>query len=239
MAPTTIATLIGRDDNRVLKPGGFADVYANPGDEFARLARAGVLQHLVHGYYVVVPEERRDGYWQPELEAVALGVAVADYGREATALMGPTAARVLDAIPRALATATVAVPQARKPLTTTVGKIQFVTRDVGRLDVQRATTALTTGWVTTPEQTVLDLADRPALGGVGPATTEEAIGTLDGRVDRQHVAALAHRQRKEAAWQRYCWLVGIPALPLRREVGTLGLRGTTDPTRYGLVETPA
>lgn len=236
---TKIATLIGRNENRVLKPGAFADVYAKPGNEFARMAHTGVLLQLAHGYYVVVPEERRGGHWQPDVEAVALGIAIADYGRDATALMGPAAARVLDAIPRALATATVAIPQTRKPLTTIVGTIQFVTRDVEKLDVQRLTTPITSGWVTTPEQTVLDLADRPALGGVTPATVEEAIAALDRRVDRQLVADLAARQRKEAAWQRYCWLVGIPALRLRREVGTLGLRGATDPARYGLVETPA
>jgi hypothetical protein len=239
MARIHLATLIGRDDNRVLKPGAFTDVYADPAEELARMARGNVLQRVAHGYYVVVPEERRDGHWQPELEAVALGIAVADYGRTPTALMGPTAARLHGAIARALATATVAIPRNRHDLETTVGRIQFVKRDVERLDVQRYTTALTTGWITTPDQTVLDLADRPALGGVAPTTVEEAIATLDEGVDRQHVAELAVAQRKEPAWQRYCWLVGIPTLPRRRDVETLGLRAKADPLRYGLVETPA
>jgi predicted transcriptional regulator of viral defense system len=239
MARVNLATLVGRADNRVLKPGAFHDVYADPADEFARMARRNVLQRLAHGYYVVVPEERRDGHWQPELEAIALGIVVADYGRAVTALMGPTAARLHGAIPRALATATVAVPKNRHDLETTVGRIQFVKRDVGRIDVQRHDTTVTTGWITTTEQTVLDIADRPARGAIGPATAEEAIVTLDQRVERQHIAQLALAQRKEAAWQRYCWLVGIPALPLRHDVGTLGLRGTTDPAQYGLVETPA
>jgi hypothetical protein len=153
--------------------------------------------------------------------------------------MGPTAARLHGAIPRALATATGAVPRTRRALPTTVGRIQFVKRDVDRLDVQRHATQITTGWITTTEQTVLDLADRPALGAIGPATAEEAITTLDARVDRQHIAELAVAQRKEGTWQRYCWLVGIPALPVRCDVGTRGLRGTTDPARYGLVDTPA
>jgi predicted transcriptional regulator of viral defense system len=239
MARVTIAALVGRTDNRVLKPAAFTDVYADPAEEFARMARGKVLQRLAHGYYVVVPEERRDGHWQPELEAVALGIAVADYGRAATAVMGPTAARLHGAIPRALATATVAVPRNRRDLDTTVGRVQFVKRDVERLDVQRHDTAVTTGWITTPDQTVLDLADRPALGGIGPATAEEAIRALDQRADRQHVAELALAQRKEAAWQRYCWIAGIPALPRPQHAGTLGLRGTTDPARYGFVETPA
>jgi alkylation response protein AidB-like acyl-CoA dehydrogenase len=41
-----------------------------------------------------------------------------------------------------------------------------VTRDISALDVQRAETELATGWVTSAQQTVLDLADRPALGGL-------------------------------------------------------------------------
>jgi hypothetical protein len=240
MARITTAQLIGRDDNRVVKPGAFADLYAEPAHEFARLARGGVLQHLAHGYYVVVPEEHRGRHWQPEPEAAALGVAIADYGRATTALVGPAAARIHGAIPRALATATVATPTTtRKALNTTAGTVQFVNRDVTGLDLQRVTTELATGWVTTPEQTVLDLADRPTLGAIGPTTAEEAIGALDQQVDRQAVAQLAVAQRKEAAWQRYCWLIGIPALPLRRDVGTLGLRARNDPARYGLVETPA
>ena len=187
----------------------------------------------------MIPEEQRDAYWQPDIEGVALGIAVADHGREAVTLMGPTAARLHGVIPRALATATVAVPRQRPALVTTVGRIQFVTRNVDKLDVQRTTTDITAGWMTTPEQTVLDLADRPNLGGIAPATTEEAITTLTHRCDLQLVAQLAQRQRKLAAWQRYCWLVGFPALPTRTEIPTLGLRGTADPTAYGLVVTAA
>jgi predicted transcriptional regulator of viral defense system len=239
MVRVRIATLVGRNDNRVLKPGAFDDLYADPADEFARLVGTKVLARLAHGYYVVIPEEAREAHWQPAIEGVALGIAVADYGRDAVALMGPTAARLHGVIPRTPATATVAVPRQRPPLDTTAGRIQFVTRNVDKLDVQRTTTDITAGWTTTPEQTVLDLADRPNLGGIAPATTEEAITTLTHRCDPQLVAQLAQQQRKLAAWQRYCWLVGFPALPARHEVPTLGLRGTTDPTAYGLIVTAA
>jgi hypothetical protein len=231
--------LLARTENRVLRPRDFRDAYANPGGEFARLNRNGLLAKLAHGYYLLVPDNQRGAYWQPEIEGVALGVAVADYGRDAVALTGPTAARVLGAIPRALATAAVAVPRERPALQTTAGRIQFVTRKVERLDIQRTTTDVTTGWVTTPEQTVLDLADRPTLAGIAPATAEEAIRALAPRCDAQLIARLARAQHKIAAWQRFCWLVDLPAQPVRHGVPTFGLHGNADPADYGLVATVA
>lgn len=232
-------TRLARTGNRVLKPGDFHVTYANPWEAFARLTRTGVLAKLAHGYYLLIPEEQRGGYWVPEVEGVALGIAVADYGRDPVALMGPAAARVLGAVPRALATATVAVPRQRPGLLTTAGRVQFVKRAVERLDTQRVTTDITAGWITTPEQTVLDLADRPDLGGVTPATAEEAIRTLAERCDQQVVARLARAQRKLAAWQRYCWVLGLPAPTRRRHVPTYGLRGVGDPAEYGLEATAA
>jgi AbiEi antitoxin C-terminal domain len=231
---TKRATQLARTGNRVLKPGDFHETYANPWEEFARLTRTGVLTKIAHGYYLLVPEDKRGGYWAPEVEGVALGIAVADYGRDPVALMGPVAARLLGAIPRALATGTVAVPRQRPKLVTTTGEVQFVTRKVERLDTQRITTDITTGWVTTPEQTVLDLADRPSLGGITPVTAEEAIRTLAGRCDQQLVARLARAQRKIGAWQRYCWVLGLPAPPTRRRVPTYGLHGVGDAADYGL-----
>ena len=49
------------------------------------------------------------------------------------------------AIPRALATATVAVPRQRPALATTARRVQFVTRKVERLDAQRVVTDITAG----------------------------------------------------------------------------------------------
>jgi len=233
-----VARLV-RSENRLLRPRDFADAYADAWAEFNRLAEAGALAKVAHGYYVLIPEERRGEYWQPEVEGVALGIAVADYGRDAVTLMGPSAGRLLGAIPRALATATVAIPRQRPPLLTTAGRVQFVTRKVERLDTQRVVTDITAGWVTTPEQTVLDLADRPDLGDIGPATAEEAIRALAGRCDPELVARLAHDQRKSGAWQRYCWLAGLPARPIRKGVPTRGLQGAADPADYGLVVTVA
>jgi hypothetical protein len=228
---------LARAENRVLRPRDFRDVYTDPWGEFTRLAKTGALAKLAHGYYALIPEERRGEYWQPEIEGLALGIAVSDYGRDDVALMGPTAGRLLGAIPRALATATVAVPRQRPALMTAAGRVQFVMRNVERLDTQRVATEITEGWVTTPEQTVLDLADRPDLGGIAPATAEEAIHALAGRCDPQLVERLARDQRKRAAWQRYSWLVGLPAPPVRNGVPTLGLHGVADPADYGLVVT--
>jgi hypothetical protein len=234
MAEMKRITRLARTGNRVLKPGDFHDLYSNPWEEFARLTRTGVLAKLAHGYYVLVPAQNRGGYWAPEVEGVALGVAVGDYGRDSVALVGPSAGRLLGAIPRALASATVAVPRQRPVLATTAGQIQFVKRAVERLDTQRVTTEITTGWVTSPEQTALDLADRPSLGGIGPPTAEEAIRNLAARTDQQVVAGLARTQRKAGAWQRYCWVLGLPATRRRRNVPTRGLRGLGDPALYGL-----
>ena len=234
MAAPKGAVALARTGNRVLRPGDFHHLYANPWEEFARLTGRGVLAKLAHGYYLLVPEEQRGGYWTPEVEGVALGIAVVDHGRDPVALMGPSAARLLGTIPRALATATVAVPRQRPAITTPAGRVQFVTRAVANLDTQRVTTDITTGWVTTPEQTVLDLADRPNLGGITPASAAEAVRALTGRCDQQLVARLARAQRKAAAWQRYCWLVGLPAPTRRTHIPTRGLQGVGDPADYGL-----
>lgn len=231
------AAALARVENRIVKPGAYAWLYTNPREEFARLTRNGVLTRLAHGYYAVVPEGHRAGYWAPEVEGVALGVAVADFGRDAVALMGPAAARALGAIPRALGSATVAVPRQRRAIVTTVGCAEFVKRNVGCLDTQRITTDITAGWVTTAEQTALDIADRPTLGGITPETAEEAIRALATRIDQQLVARLAREQRKPAAWQRYCWVVGLPAPTCRRDIPTMGLHGVGNPADYGLKST--
>src|SRR5689334_22354967 len=126
MALTARVAQLAQTGNRVLKPGDFRDTYTNPWEEFARLTRTGVLAKLAHGYYVLVPEEHRGRYWAPEIEGIALGIANADYERDDVALMGPTAARALGVIPRALATATVAIPRQRPVLNTAAGRIHFV-----------------------------------------------------------------------------------------------------------------
>ena len=234
---------LARAENRLVRPRDLEGYYrANPRAEFQRLVDRGVLVGVATGYYLVVPDEHRGGYWHPAVEAVALGIAVADYGRDAAALIGPSAARQLGAIPRALHVATVAAPKQRPRLPTAFGTVEFVKRVMGALDTQRTDTEVTRGLVTTPEQTVVDLAARPTLGDVTADTAAEAIRALASRCDHELVRHLAERQRKVGAWRRYAWLAGLePPAPSRRPVSTLGLMapGLDDPARYGLIRTAA
>jgi predicted transcriptional regulator of viral defense system len=161
------------------------------------------------GYYVIIPRERvDDNRWKPDLEAAALGLAQADYGQSAVSLMGASAARYHGAIPRALAVAVVAVPNQRPVLQTEFGRIVFVKRDVTRLDVERTDIQLTSGWVTTIEQTLLDLAARPTLGGLTMTDTAEAVRSLAARADWDQVRQLAHEQHKPGALRAATRLAG-------------------------------
>ncbi|WP_306043989.1 type IV toxin-antitoxin system AbiEi family antitoxin [Nocardia cyriacigeorgica] len=117
--------------------------------------------------------------------------------------MGVTAARVLGAIPRGLATAVVAVPSQHRPiaLTDRPAVVRFVQRDTDLLDAERIETPLGSALTTTPEQTVLDLARRPQLGNA-EADVPTAIATLYQRSDLQRLAQLATEQHLTAALRR-------------------------------------
>lgn len=188
---------------RVLRPQDAAEVYAHPRPEFARLAGAGALHRLSNGYYAVVPEDQIDRPWMPELEWAALGIAAANQGIDAVALMGLSAARAHGAIPRALGVAIVAASGHRTALRLVDrdATVVFVRRDVTAIDVERRVTELGQGWVTTVEQTVLDLAARPGLGGM-PEEADAAIDALLPRADRAVLENLAGRQRRRATLDR-------------------------------------
>lgn len=191
---------LARRRNAVLRPRDAADVYAHPRPELARLARRGALRPVARGYYVVVPQRRlADRRWRPELHATALGIAVADYGVNDTALMGISAARHHGALPRAVAVAVVAIPRQRPALRLDIGQVVFVKRHVEQLDVERFEHDLVVGWVTTVEQTLLDVADRPTLGGLTEDSAREIVRALALRADWDRVAELASRQRKPRA----------------------------------------
>ncbi len=187
----------------MLRPSDAGCVYAHPRPEFARLERSGALHRVAAGHYAVVPDDRVGVQWLPELEAVALGVAVAAGGVESAALMGLSAARLHGALPRALAVAVVAVSRHRQTLRLTDrdAEVLFVRRDVARLDVQRHGTELSEGWMTTVEQTVLDLAARPGLGGA-PPDAKAAVWALLPRADREVLKDLAAAQRRAATLRR-------------------------------------
>lgn len=186
----------------LVRPRDLREVFAQPGKELGDLARQGALLRVAHGYYVVIPERERGRHWLPTVEAVGLAIAQVDYGRDQAVAMGPTAARLLGLIPRALGIATIATPKQRPGLQTTVGPIRFVTRTVGQLAIQRTKTELGMGWVTTAEQTLLDIADRPALGGLTLTDAAEALTALQQRADPLLVQELAQRQRKRASAKR-------------------------------------
>ncbi len=74
----------------------------------------------------------------------------------------------------------------------------FVRRDVARLDLQWYQSEFGQGWVTTVEQTVLDLIARPDLGAVADAA-QEAIAALIARADTGLLRELAAAQRRRSA----------------------------------------
>lgn len=214
----------------VVRPRDLAARWSQPAKELRRLASAGVVRRLAHGYYVVPPPERStDPHWRPAIEAVALALAVADYGPDRVALMGVSAARRLGAWPRAVAVGVIAVPLQRPRLVTGFGEVVFVERDTTSLGVEPEVTGLVTGFVTTVEQTLLDLADRPTLGGLPARAVGEAISGLSFRADWDETLLLARRLRLHAAYVRARWVASRtggaspPPWRLRRPVPSLGL----------------
>ncbi|WP_199521175.1 hypothetical protein [Jiangella anatolica] len=179
------------------------ETYAHPRPEFARLVRAGALHRLATGYYAVVPDDRVGEPWLPALEAAASGIAAADEGIDTVALMGLSAARVHGALPRALGVAVVAAQRHRSALRLVDrdATVLFVRRDVTRLDVQRYPHELGEGWITTVEQTVLDLAARPELGGLRD-DADAAARVLLARADTAVLDELATAQRRQATLRR-------------------------------------
>ncbi|MEV0059632.1 type IV toxin-antitoxin system AbiEi family antitoxin [Nocardia sp. NPDC050718] len=194
-----LPTELWRAPLRTLRPQDLANVYAQPRPEIARLVDRGALHRVAHGYYVIVPPDHIGRPWLPGLEAVAAGIASSIYGPDHAVLMGISAARVLGALPRALATAIVAVPRQHRPITLTdrAAQVRFVRRDTDALDAERAETPLGPVLVTTPEQTVLDLARRPELGNA-EGEVLPAIKTLYRRSDPARLEQLAGNQHRLA-----------------------------------------
>ncbi|WP_067901171.1 type IV toxin-antitoxin system AbiEi family antitoxin domain-containing protein [Nocardia vaccinii] len=188
---------------RTVRPQDLADIYAQPRPEVARLADRGLLHRIAHGYYIIVPPDYVGRTWLPGLEAAAAGIASSIFGADQVVVMGISAARLLGAIPRALTTAVVAVPSQHRPiaLTDRSARVRFVRRDTDALDAERIETSLGPALVSTPEQTVLDLARRPELGNA-EAEVRSAIETLYRRCDSERLAQLATDQRLGVALRR-------------------------------------
>ena len=188
---------------RTFRTGQANGTYAHPAPEIARLHDHGLLHRLADGYYVVVPQDMVGRRWIPDLEAAAAGIATAIHNHDAIVVMGLSAARLHAVIPRALATAIVAVPRQHRPITLTdrPAVVRFVQRDTSRLDAERIRTELGPALVTTPEQTVLDLAHRPTLGD-NEADIPAAVAALYGRSNKQRLHGLATEQRRLASLRR-------------------------------------
>lgn len=198
-----VPSALWRRPVKVLRPRDATEVYARPREQFARLARHGLLARLAPGYFALVPPDRvgREPAWMPPLTDAAWGVAAADYGVDSVAVCGPSAARHHGLIPRVFAVAFVAVPKQRPRLRIGRGEVRFAKRDVAGLDRERLRTVVGDGWVTTLEQTALDLAARTDWD-VDARDIEDALDAAVGRCDWDLLAELAARQHRPSALKR-------------------------------------
>lgn len=230
-------------DPPVVRPQD-ATWWAAPSKELAALARDGLIASPAHGYYVVPPPQYvGDHRWRPTLEGFALAFAQRVEDAATVALMGVSAARMHGAFPRAVAVAVVTLPSQRRPLRTTWGRVVPVTRDLSQLDTLVTETDLVEGWVTSIEQTLLDLADRPQLAHLPGEQVSESLVALGMRADWDRVARLADAQRKKAAWLRARWVTAAVVdhdhgqLPPPSKFATTGgLKAAHDypPAEFGL-----
>ena len=188
---------------RTFRASDASIAYAYPAPQLRRLERLGVLHRLAHGYYTVVPQDQVGTNWIPTLEAAGAGIAAARFHPDRAPLMGVSAARLHGALPRALAVAIVAAQIQHDPITLLdrPASVRFVKRDTARVDVETVTTELGRALVTSIEQTVLDLARRPALN-VAEDQIPEALRALLPRCDPEVLDELAHRQRLRSALAR-------------------------------------
>jgi predicted transcriptional regulator of viral defense system len=177
--------------------------YAQSHKDLARLEARGLLHRIGDGFYTVVPQDRVGSSWMPTLEGAAAGIGAAEFGPGLYALMSLTAARLHRAIPRAISTAVVAAPRKRRTLQMVDRRasVRFRARDIPALQVEMMETDLGGCLVTTPEQTVLDLAYRPNIGDLEDEATA-AIQSLLPRCDRDLMAEIAASQRLGRAFDR-------------------------------------
>lgn len=197
-----VRQIVARAPSRTVRPGELQGVYADPTAALRSLERRGVVHRLAHGYYCEVPSDADPATWRPSLEAAAVAVARTPAQTGEPVLMGLSAARAHRILPRALGTAWVAVTAARRPLTLADrdAVVRFVRRHVDELDAERVPLDLGGVLVTTPEQTLLDLArlskDAPDVAAV--------MRDLWPRADQQVLADLARRSRAVATLKRLC-----------------------------------
>jgi len=188
---------------RTFTTQSLAERYTQPAVQVHRLRRQGRVRRVGRGLHYAVPEGAAES-WRPSLEALAAGVATALYGERVPVLMHLSAARLHGATPRALARAVVAVPRQHPVLVVEDredAQVLFVKRNTDDLDAQLITTDLGPALVTSPEQTLLDLARRPGLLGL-PGEVWDAVLGLWPRCEVDLLERLAEEQRGRSALHR-------------------------------------
>lgn len=177
---------------RTVRPVMLEHLYANPRKELVRMRDSGRLVQIAPGTYTAKPDTiPLDRAWRPAFEEAAMAYATAQYADRVPVLYGLGAARFHRAIPRAIGVTVIAVPEQHRPVALTDGgRVVFTTTDVDRLNARLEHGSLGDFLVTTPEQTLLDLMERPELGGMG-AEAAAAIRALTDTVDRAKVVELA------------------------------------------------
>lgn len=170
--------------------------YAYPRTQLARLEKRGLLHRLADGFYTAAPQDLAGQPWLPTLEGAAAGIAAAEFGERGFALMGASAARIHRVLPRAVAVAYVASPRRRKELRLTDrdALVRFLPRNLDIIDVEVLRTDIGECLVTTPEQTVLDLAHLRRDSAVED-DVRAAIRALLLRCDDEALAEIAANQR--------------------------------------------
>jgi predicted transcriptional regulator of viral defense system len=170
---------------------------------YATLVRRGLLHRIAAGYYALVPGDEVGQSWKPVLEAAAWGIAAADDGPRSVSLMGLSAAKEYGALDETLSTAVIATTRNRPAIrfTDRQATVSFIRRDPNRMRIKRHTTQLGQGWITTVEQTMLDLAQYPQLGG-RPDLANAAISGLVDQADPHVLNSLAIAHRRQGALDR-------------------------------------
>lgn len=183
---------------RTVRPIMLRGLYANPEKELIRMRDRGHVIRIAPGTYTAKPDTiPADTGWLPDFEEAAMAYATARYGSRVPVLYGIGAARFHHAIPRAIGTTVIAVPEQHRPITLEAGggRVVFTRTDVNKLDARLERGGLGGFLVTTAEETLLDLLDRPGLGGM-PAEAAAALGALCGMVDQDRLHHLVGNRTK-------------------------------------------
>ncbi|HJE51672.1 MAG TPA: hypothetical protein K8V15_06805, partial [Tessaracoccus flavescens] len=143
------------------------------------------VERIAPATYTAKPDHiPLDDPWSPRLEEAAMAFATALYGPRVPVLYGLGAARFHHAIPRAIGVTVVAVPQQHRPVTlSSGGRVIFTKVDTDGLQARAETGELGRFLVTTVEQTLVNLVERPELGGM-PHEAAAATRALREMADR-------------------------------------------------------